>query len=208
MIGAAALIVGCGFAGEVNIVFSVLLLCVFIVFLVDNVNGARLAMKNEKDEKAEKANGKEIAVNCVKFVLGAAGIVIGADLLVDNGSEIARLLGVSERIIGVTVIAVGTSLPELVTTVTAIIKKQSSLSVGNILGANILDLTLIMPLASVISGKALPVSATSAMLDLPACLVVGLIAIVPSMITQKFRRWQGAALLAVYIAYVVMTCTM
>ena len=207
MLGAAVIIVGCGFIGSVNTVMSLLLMVIFVVFLVDNIQGARKAMASEKEEKAQKPSGKEIAINIVKFVIGAVGIVVGADLLVDNGSELARLVGVSERIIGVTIIAVGTSLPELVTTITAVVKKQSSLSVGNILGANILDLALIMPLASVISGKALPISATSANLDLPACLLVGAIAVIPTLITGKFRRWQGAALLAVYVVYLILTCT-
>ena len=71
----------------------------------------------------------------------------------------------------------GTSLPELVTTITAIVKKQAALSVGNILGANIMDLTMIMPLCALVSGKALPISPASARLDLPACLLVGLVAV-------------------------------
>ena len=109
--------------------------------------------------------------------------------------------------IGVTLVAIGTSLPELITTITAISKKQSELSVGNILGANILDLTLIMPLSSLISGKPLPVSQTMAAIDLPACLLVGLIATIPALAAKRFARWQGAVLLVVYAGYVVLTCT-
>ncbi len=116
------------------------------------------------------------------------------------------MAGISERIIGVTIVAVGTSLPELVTTVTAIVKKQSALSVGNILGANILDLTLILPLSALLSGQSLPVSAASARIDIPACLLVGTIAVVPAMAAARFRRWQGAALLAVYGGYLALTC--
>jgi len=118
----------------------------------------------------------------------------------------ARLAGISERIIGVTIVAVGTSLPELVTTVTAITKRQSALSVGNILGANILDLTLILPLSALISRQPLPIPAASAAIDLPACLLVSAIAVIPAMVTARFRRWQGIALLAVYAGYLLMTC--
>ncbi|MCI9144659.1 MAG: sodium:calcium antiporter, partial [Lachnospiraceae bacterium] len=99
----------------------------------------------------------------------------------------------------------GTSLPELITTITAIIKKQSSLSVGNILGANIIDLTLILPLSAFVSGKALPIAEASARYDLPACLVVGCIAVIPTMITQKFQKWQGILLLAAYGTYLYLT---
>lgn len=98
-------------------------------------------------------------------------------------------------------------MPELVTTVTAIAKKQSSLSVGNILGANIIDLTLILPLSSLVSGKALPIAAASARLDLPACLLVGCIAMLPAMLFEKFQKWQGILLLTVYGVYLYLTCS-
>ena len=84
-----------------------------------------------------------MAGNVVKFIVGAAGIVVGSRLLVDGGSGIARMLGVPESVIGFTVLAIGTSLPELVTAVTALVKRETSLSVGNILGANIIDTVLI-----------------------------------------------------------------
>ena len=149
---------------------------------------------------------REILFYCAKFTAGAAAVVLGADLLVDSGSALARLAGVSERVVGVTIVAVGTSLPELVTTVTAVAKRQSALSVGNILGANILDLTLILPMSALAAGKALPVSAASARLDLPACLLAGCVALLPAMAAARFRRWQGVALLAIYAAYLVLTC--
>ena len=101
----------------------------------------------------------------------------------------------------------GTSLPELVTTITAIAKKQSALSAGNIIGANVIDLTLIMPLCALVSGSALPIAST-AVVDLVSCLVVGTLALVPALIMKKFSKWQGYALLGVYIAYVIITCTM
>lgn len=207
MLLAAGIIVACGFSGQISMVFCVILLVIFVAFLVENVSTAKKDMEEEAavEKDAFLTEKKTVIINIIKFVAGAAGIVFGADLLVDNGSDLARLFGISERIIGVTLVAVGTSLPELITTVTAIAKKQADLSVGNILGANILDLTLIMPLSALISGQALPVSAISARLDLPMCLVVGLIAIVPTMIRGKFSRAQGFVLLAAYLAYVAVT---
>lgn len=208
MLSAALLIVLCGLSGEISLIFSVLLMVIFVIFLAENVTSAKRTMAEEKNEEKDESlkDRRTVIINIVKFVVGTIGIVWGADLLVDNGSELARIIGISERIIGVTLVAVGTSLPELITTVTAITKKQSALSVGNILGANIMDLTLIMPLSALISGQALPVAATSAMIDLPACMLVGLIAIIPAMIRSKFSRWQGFTLLGVYAAYVFVTC--
>ena len=206
MLLASLIIACCGFAGEVNIILSIVLLLIFITFMVDNVISAKKSVSLEDDTPVKK-DKKTVIINVLKFVVGAVAIVWGADLLVDNGSEIARWIGVSERIIGVTIVAVGTSLPELVTTITAIAKKQSALSAGNIIGANVIDLTLIMPLCALVSGSALPIAST-AVIDLVSCLVVGTLALVPALIMKKFSKWQGYALLGVYIAYVIITCTM
>lgn len=211
MLAAAGIIVLAGAQGAVTAPLSVALIVILAIFIVENVRSATRTMTLESASGAAperpEVSGWIIGVNAAKFILGAAGIVIGAQLLVDNGSELARMVGVSERIIGVTLVAVGTSLPELVTTITAVVKKQSDLSVGNIIGANIIDLSLILPVSAAVSGKALPLSAASGWLDLPACLLVGAIAVVPAMISSKFHRWQGVVLLAVYIAYMILTCS-
>lgn len=208
MLLAAAIIVGCGFFGKVSVLFSALLLVIFVVFFVENYLGAKkaVALSKETETKENITDKKTVIINIAKFVFGAAGIVIGARLLVDNGSALATKIGVPERIIGVTMVAIGTSLPELITTITAISKKQADLSVGNIIGANIMDLTLIMPISAFVAGKPLPISDMSAMIDLPACLLVGLIALVPALLREKFSRYQGFALLLVYAAYVAVTC--
>ena len=208
MLAAAGLLAWSGGRGGVGLALSLPLVGIFAAFTYDNLRGARRAMRCGGDLGPVRAAPRKRALlfQCLKFSLGAASVMLGADLLVDSGSALARLAGVSERIIGVTIVAVGTSLPELVTTVTAIVKKQSALSVGNILGANILDLTLILPLSALVSGQTLPVPAASARIDIPACLLVSLIAVVPAMVTARFRRWQGAALLAVYAGYMLVTC--
>ncbi len=151
---------------------------------------------------------KDIAKNIALFILGAGGIVLGAQLMCDNGAMFAELCGMSEDLVGVTILAVGTSLPELVTTITAIAKKKSDLSVGNIIGANVIDITLILPICAFISqakfGGALPISPQNAVLDFPFCLAVAGIAIIPALIEGRFRRWQGAVLLAGYITYITL----
>ena len=141
MLGASAAVVGFSLLFEgIELFSSIALLAIFAVAMFDNVREAVLTVRAEKAaniEKGEKekATRRNVIVNIVKFVLGAAGIVFGADLLVDNASTLASLCGVSDRVISVTIVAIGTSLPELVTTLTAIAKKQSSLSAGNIIGA-------------------------------------------------------------------------
>ncbi len=205
MLGAALIIACCGFVGEVNIILSIILLLIFGVFIWENIVSTKRNMGLEEEPESVKKDKRTVIINIIKFVVGAGAIVWGADLLVDNGSEIARWLNISERIIGVTIVAVGTSLPELVTTITAIVKKQSALSAGNIIGANVIDLTLIMPLCAVVSGMALPIASTM-VVDLIACLVVGTVALVPTLAMKKFSKWQGYVLLGLYVIYLIITC--
>ena len=191
----------------IGTVTSIILIVIFVIAMTDNIRSAVKAVKSGSEEKlGPEAKTKPIIIsNIFKFILGALAIVFGADLLVDNGSEIASMIGIEERVISVTIIAIGTSLPELVTTITAVIKKQSSLGVGNIIGANIMDLTFIMPICNLISGKPLPVAESVAMIDFPACLVISFVAVVPMLITKKFTRAQGFFMLLLYVLYMVMT---
>ena len=196
--------------GRLSVAEGLLVLVIFAGFLAESLISARREQGTElkEDEERPAVSGKTVAGNIVKFVLGAAGIVLGAQLLIDNGSAIAALLGVPDAIIAATMIAVGTSLPELVTTLTAIRKKESSLSVGNIIGANIMDLTLILPLCSLILGKPLPVQSQGMLLDIPACLIICAAVLVPALWKGKFQRWMGFLAGGLYIVYltVMFTC--
>lgn len=196
--------------GRLSVAEGLLVLVIFAGFLAESLISARREQGTElkEDEERLAVSGKTVAGNIVKFVLGAAGIVLGAQLLIDNGSAIASLLGVPDAIIAATMIAVGTSLPELVTTLTAIRKKESSLSVGNIIGANIMDLTLILPLCSLILGKPLPVQSQGMLLDIPACLIICAAVLVPALWKGKFQRWMGFLAGGLYIVYltVMFTC--
>lgn len=213
MLGAATIIVVVGSMSRtgavegIGTVTSICLMVIFVIAMADNIRGAVKAVKSGEVEKLS-ANEKTPAIvvqNIIKFLLGAVAIVFGADLLVDNGSLLAEMCGVEERVISVTIIAIGTSLPELVTTITAVVKKQSSLGVGNIIGANIMDLTFIMPICNLISGKALTVNESVALIDFPACLIIGCIGVIPTLITKKFSRVQGLFLLLAYGIYLVCT---
>ena len=204
MLSAIVFLLIFSFDGELKVTECIPILVVFIAFIIENVSSAKKEISS-KEERPE-VNGKIITKNVILLILGVAGIVTGSNLLVDNGSAIARSLGVSEAVISLTAIAIGTPLPELVTTVSAIIKKVPSLSVGNIIGANIIDMTLILPISSIISGGSIGGDEflQTAHVDLPVCLLVGSIALVPALIAGKFRRWQGAVLLACYAAYLAV----
>ena len=211
MLGASAAVVVFSLLFEgVGLVSSLILLFIFAVVMFDNIREAVVTVRAEKAVNAEspgreKPTGKRIVINVSKFLVGTAGIVFGADLLVDNASALAALCGVTDRVISVTIVSIGTSLPELVTTLTAIVKKQASLSAGNIIGANIIDLTLILPVCAMLSGGTLPVVGTVGVLDMPACLLIGAVACIPTLITKKFARWQGILLLGLYLTYMVLT---
>lgn len=196
--------------GRLSVAEGLLVLVIFAGFLAESLISARREQGTERKAEGERpaVSGKTVAGNIVKFVLGAAGIVLGAQLLIDNGSAIAALLGVPDAIVAATMIAVGTSLPELVTTLTAIRKRESSLSVGNIIGANIMDLTLILPLCSLILGKSLPVQSQGMLLDIPACLIICAAVLVPALWKGKFQRWMGFLAGGLYIVYltVMFTC--
>lgn len=177
-----------------------ILWAIFIAFMVTNLVEGKKTAGLEKKLVYEK---KEIPSKILFFVIGTACIVFGAEFLVSSGKTLAMGFGVSEAIIGFTVIALGTSLPELVTTITAIRKKENSLSVGNIIGANIIDTTLILPLCAVINGIPLPVDRINLVFDFPVCIAVCAIAVIPTIIQGKFKKWQGFALLAMYALYML-----
>lgn len=138
-----------------------------------------------------------------KFLLGAAAIVAGSQLLVTTGEAIALRLGIPEGIIAVTLLALGTCLPELVTTLTAIKKGEAALSVGNVIGANIIDLTLILPLSALASGGGLPLSEQTVTVAFPGCAAVMAVAAVPLLLWGRSSRVQGVLLWLLYGCYLL-----
>ena len=187
-------------SGMLPVWSAFILWAIFLTFMISNVIEGK---KNATIEKSESFDKKEVPSKILWFVLGTASIVFGAEFLVSSGKTLATGIGISETIIGFTVIALGTSLPEFVTTLTAIRKKENSLSVGNIIGANIIDTTLILPLCAVINGKALPVDRVNLVFDFPVCIAACAVAVVPTIIQGKFKKWQGFALLAIYAFYML-----
>lgn len=176
-------------------------------YVESDPNGIGLIASSSGESEKNGIGTKQIVKQGILFVLGALGIILGADLLVKYGTMIAKSLDIPQRVISVVAIAIGTSLPELVTAVTAIRKKQASLSVGNIVGANIIDLTLILPICSFVSiGKGtgpLAVSVSSVAVDMAFCLAAIAVLIIPTVIKKRFSRWQGLIALAGYVFYVI-----
>ena len=183
---------------------SFALFVLLAVYVWDNIRDAKNDVGSDEREVVDK---KDLPKQIVMFIIGIAAIVVGSKLLIEYGSEIALLLGVPSAIIGVTMVAIGTSLPELITTLTAIRKKESSMSIGNIVGANIIDLAMILPICSVVSDGKLTIAEQSYALDMPICFAMTLIAVLPPLIKGKLYRWQGILMLALYAVYVVILVT-
>lgn len=186
--------------GTVSIVEGIILLLLFAFSTFVNI---RYSKDGEEERDRKQTNSRDIAIHVTKFIGGAASIVFGSNLIVDNGQIIASYLGVSEAIIGLTIVAIGTSLPEIVTSVAAIIKKQNALSLGNIIGANILDATLILSTGAFVSGGKLAVSQSTVKTDLPVALFLMLLAVLPTAISKKVYRWQGALIAGIYVLYLL-----
>lgn len=204
LLGAVIVLTLLSVSGALPVWSAFVLWAIFLVFMISNLIEGKKAASSAKNVEAETYDKKEIPAKVLWFVIGTAAIVFGAEFLVSSGKTIAAGMGISETIIGFTVIALGTSLPEFVTTLTAIRKKEESLSVGNIIGANIIDTTLILPLCAVLDGKPLPVERVNFIFDFPVCIAACAVAIVPTIIQGKFKKWQGFALLAIYVAYMLL----
>lgn len=206
---APALLFVLSFKCELGLVDAAILLAVFIAFVAENIRSASKDMNyvDEKEVKRRITGGnKEIALNVVEFIFGAAAVAVGAWILVKSGSELALVFGVSERVVSVIAIALGTSLPELATTVSAIRKRQYSISLGNLIGASIMNISFILPLCVFVSGGRLAFSTALVYDDMPICVALCVIAVVPTLITKKFSRWQGYTLLCIYLVYFLFTC--
>jgi len=202
--GAVLLLVLCG-GGVLPFLPSMLLFVIFLVYLANNVMDARSSMTENRQKHGGRrtVSHRQMVMKLSLFVLGIVAIVVGSRLLINHGSRLALLLGVPAGIIGVTMVAIGTSLPELVTTLTAIAKREASMSVGNIIGANVIDLTLILPVCSAVSGGRLTLGRQTTALDLPACLALCCVAVFPPLFKGRFYRLQGVLMLVLYAGYVI-----
>ena len=188
-----------------------IMLAVFAVYMVLTVrNGLKnpdASVAEEEDESKPKKLWQELLL----LVVGAAVIAVGADLLVEHGQIIAIELGVPETVVALLFVALGTSLPELVTTITSLKKGRASLGVGNVIGANVFNLVLVSGVAVSLAPFDVPVENEllntglnlSLVFDIPVMLLVMSLMIFPALLSKKLGRWQGIALLGIYAAFVV-----
>lgn len=152
---------------------------------------------------AEESRGRGVLMDCALIVVGLVGLVWGADWLVQAAVEVARQLGVSEFIIGLTIVAVGTSLPEIATSLVAVRKGEGDLAVGNVVGSNLFNLLVVLGLSAVFARGTMPVPEGALEFDLWFMLVSTLVCLPLMAARQQIGRAQGALLLVWYAVYVL-----
>ena len=187
------------------------MLTVFVVYMVLTVRNGMRNPDAAEEEEEESGKPKKLWQELLLLVVGAAVIAVGADLLVDHGQIIAIGLGVPETVVALLFVALGTSLPELVTTITSLKKGRASLGVGNVIGANVFNLVLVSGVAVSLAPFDVPCENTllntgmnlSLVFDIPVMLLVMSLMIFPALAKKKLGRWQGIALLCIYAAFCV-----
>lgn len=203
IIGVVALLVALSgsFFAETPVWYALILALVALAVML-------FGSKFVKASTAERGLVMEILL----LVAGAAIIAVGADLLVEHGQVIALELGVPETVVALLFVALGTSLPELVTTITSLRKGRASLGVGNVIGANVFNLVLVSGVAVTLAPFDVPVENTllntglnlSLVFDIPVMLAVMSLMIFPALLKKKLGRWQGIVLLGIYATFCVL----
>ncbi len=184
--------------GKLDLFESIGLLLMFVAYMVLLF----IRVKKEKPEEVEEEQitKKKVIISIVLTIVGLAAIIFGSDLVVDNASKLATRFGMSEAMVGLTIVAIGTSLPELVTSVVAAVKKENDIAVGNVIGSNIFNALLILGTTSTI----LPLALTSdSLFDLVVLFISGVFVFIISRFSKNIKKWQGILFVLLYIAYFV-----
>jgi cation:H+ antiporter len=193
---------GLSIDGELTFGDGIILFSLFIIFTMYLLRNLGSGIGDIKEE-GEKQVRQVFEYSWIKasglFISGVMGLFIGSELLVVNAVNISRELGVSERIIGITIVSIGTSLPELVTSIVAALSKRTDMAIGNILGSNILNILLIIGLTSILQ----PIQVSPEFLTSDYWWMIGITLILfPLMLTKmRISKIEGAILLTIYLTY-------
>lgn len=177
------------------------LLSLIILFIIINIFDHKNESARCKGGHRKCIKKGELLSNGIKFVMGAVLIIAGAEILVQTGVEIANFLRIPKQVISLTLLALGTSLPELVTALGATIRGKQNISTGNIVGANIINMSIIMGASTLVSSGGLIISRQTLTLDVPMASIVALVFILSGIIFEKIGRFVGVLLLALYGGY-------
>lgn len=203
MIGVAALAWFMAIDGRISTLDGLLLsgiLAAYLGWLVVAVRKGRAELDPEAQEAAQK-KPRALWIDLLSVVAGIGGLVLAADFLVTGSVELARLLGVSELVIGLTIVSLGTSLPELATSLMAAIKGERDIAVGNIIGSNLFNILSVLGLTALIAPGGLLISAQAIALDFPVMVAVSLLCVPVFFIGLRISRTDGAMMLLLLAGY-------
>ncbi|MBQ2831007.1 calcium/sodium antiporter [Methanobrevibacter sp.] len=179
---------------DISSIEGIILLIIMIAYIAYLVINSRKSKKSSEVEKPKYSLPKSI----IFIIVGIVGIVLGGDLVVDSASNIAIAFGMSETLVGLTIVAVGTSLPELVTSLTALKKGENQLVIGNVIGSNIFNILFVLGASSAIS--AIPLD-SSMLIDVIFMVFVTILCFIFGKTQSKFDKREGAILVAFFILY-------
>ena len=209
LVGAASLLLLLAADGVVSRVDGILLLALGFLYSFLVVRAARresiavriqFAREFGVPRSAITSTGRVVRA-AIWLIAGIAVVVVGADLLVDGAVSIARDLGAPEAVIGLTIVAIGTSAPELVTAVVAALRREQDLAVGNLIGSSIFNIVLILGIAALIPVDGVPVEPAVLWIDLAVMLGATIVCIPVFVTGTRISRFEGAALVVAYLAY-------
>ena len=202
MIVASLLFIVFGLSGSFSWVYGVVLLSVLAFFLLDTFRqNSKKASNSEILEFQQKISHSWWTI-ILFLILGVIGLPLGADLLVTNASALAKGYGVSDAIVGLTLVAIGTSLPELATTFIAFVRKKAEIVLGNLIGSNIFNLLAIIGITSLISP--VPVDPTFIKFDFWVMLAASALIAPFILLKIQFNRLSGFLFVALYISYLTV----
>ena len=209
--GAAAIyIVAAYLFGRFDRWLGFVMLVVFGVYMAMTIRKGFQNPLQEQDDQDDDGPEGSLLKDIIVLIASAGLIAVGADMLEASSVSLATMAGIPTEVVGVTVVALCTSLPELVTAVTALLKGHGALSLGNIVGANIFNLVLVSGAAVSISPFAVPEGSklfgfnTSQLVEIPLMVAVMALMTLPALFRGKLHRWQGVTLLGIYAAFVVL----
>jgi len=209
MIMASVLFIALAFRGVFDWIAGLVLLAALALVLADAFRDAHLHRQACREDEAEDIEGVDPNLPwwriIVFLVLGLVGLPLGAGLLVDNATIIAKLYGVSDTVIGLTLVAIGTSLPELATTVMAALRRQADVALGNVIGSNMFNLLAIIGIASLVSP--IPVDPAFLHFDLWVMLAASVLLVPFVYLRQDITRMWGIVLTVLYAGYLTLLLT-
>ena len=184
--------------GTINVIESIILFSLTIIYTIFLILRSKGQQVNEENSNRKQ---RKWWVNLILVAIGIAGIILGGKLVVNNASKIAIALGMSEMLVGLTIVAIGTSLPELVTSIVAAKKGENDIAVGNAIGSCLFNIVLILGFCSILEPYVVNVSNFNTLIDVIVMLASAIIVFVFSIKSKKINRWQGIVMVLIYVVY-------